>query len=116
MANLLPCIDRSAVINEALRIHPSTGLILERCVPPGGVTIHGSHIAERTIIGVNCWVVNRNKDIFGDDSDFFRPERWIDCTPEVLSIMRRNLFTVSIMVDIQIPHHRTLYSRRFSRS
>ncbi|MCJ1237848.1 hypothetical protein MMC14_005835 [Varicellaria rhodocarpa] len=85
----------SAVILEALRIHPSTGLILERLVPKEGVVLHGKHIVEGTIIGVNCWVMNRDQGIFGDDAESFRPERWIDNEPQVISRMRRNLFTFS---------------------
>lgn len=82
------------MLNEALRIHPSTGLILERTVPKSGVKIHGTYIPENTIIGVNSWVMNRNKDIFGDDVDAFRPERWIDSPPAELQKMRTNMFTV----------------------
>ncbi|KAI1173081.1 cytochrome P450 [Nemania sp. FL0916] len=82
-----------AVTNEALRIHPSTGLILERCTPKGGVTLHGKYIPENTIIGVNCWVVNRDKGIFGDDAHSFRPERWIDRDPKDVARMRANMFT-----------------------
>ncbi|KAI8946322.1 cytochrome P450, partial [Xylaria longipes] len=82
-----------AVTNEALRIHPSTGLILERRTPKGGVTLHGKYIPEDTIIGVNCWVVNRDKAIFGEDAHSFRPERWIESTPQDVARMRTNMFT-----------------------
>lgn len=90
---------RSAILNEALRIHPSTGLILERNVPKGGVTLHGKYIAENTIIGVNCWVVNRDKGIFGADADIFRPERWIESDSDTLQRMKRNMFTVSFTLE-----------------
>lgn len=89
-----------AVTNEALRIHPSTGLILERCTPKGGVTLHGKYIPENTIIGVNCWVVNRDKGIFGDDAHSFRPERWIDRNPKDVARMRTNMFTVCIHLSV----------------
>ncbi|KAI0010206.1 cytochrome P450 [Xylariaceae sp. FL0662B] len=82
-----------AVTNEALRIHPSTGLILERRTPKGGVTLHGQYIPENTVIGVNCWVVNRDKAIFGEDAHSFRPERWIDSDPKDITRMRTNMFT-----------------------
>ncbi|KAI0446171.1 cytochrome P450 [Xylaria telfairii] len=82
-----------AVTNEALRIHPSTGLILERRTPKGGVTLHGKYIPEDTIIGVNCWVVNRDKGIFGEDAHSFRPERWIESDPQDIARMRTNMFT-----------------------
>ncbi|KAI1162580.1 cytochrome P450 [Nemania serpens] len=82
-----------AVTNEALRIHPSTGLILERTTPKGGVMLHGKFIPEGTVIGVNCWVVNRDKGIFGEDAHSFRPERWIDSDPQDITKMRTNMFT-----------------------
>lgn len=84
---------RNAVVNESLRIHPSTGTLLERYVPKGGVVIHGKTIPEGTTIGVNAWVMNRNKDIFGEDVEQFRPERWIDSPPEQISAMKRNMLT-----------------------
>lgn len=39
--------------------------------------------------------MNRNKDIFGPDVEIFRPERWIDNTPEQLQAMRKHMGTVS---------------------
>lgn len=45
----------SAVINETLRIHPSTGFILERIVPSGGATISDVYLPEGTVVGLNTW-------------------------------------------------------------
>jgi cytochrome P450 len=87
-------LNRSAVVNEALRIHPSTGTILERLVPSGGIELHGIHIPEDTVIGVNAWVMNRNKEIYGEETDCFRPERWIDIPSEKEQSMRRNMLTL----------------------
>ncbi|KAB8291577.1 hypothetical protein EYC80_006377 [Monilinia laxa] len=83
----------SAVINEALRIHPGFGTIPKRVVPQGGVELHGVKIPEGTIIGVHTWAINRSKDIFGEDIECFRPERWIDNAPEKLQSIRKNVFT-----------------------
>jgi cytochrome P450 len=58
--------------------------------------LHGKFIPEGTVIGVNCWVVNRDKSIFGQDADSFRPERWIDSDPADITKMRTNMFTVRI--------------------
>jgi hypothetical protein len=44
-----------AVIIEAMRLHPSVALILERHVPKGGITGCGKHIPAGTIIGINAW-------------------------------------------------------------
>lgn len=88
-------ISRTAVINESMRIHPATGFILERRVPKHGVTLHDIHLPEDTVVGVNSWVLHRNKDVFGEDVHSFRPERWIDGDEGKIKEMRRNLFTVS---------------------
>jgi len=83
----------SAVINEAMRMHPATGFILERRVPKNGITLHGIHLPENTIVGVNSWVLHRNKDVYGEDVYSFRPERWIDGDEERIKEMKRNLFS-----------------------
>ncbi|KAK4247369.1 cytochrome P450 [Corynascus novoguineensis] len=83
----------TAVINEAMRVHPATGFILERLVPRGGVTLHGVYLPEGTVVGVNAWVLHRNKDVFGEDVHSFRPERWIEGDEAKIKEMKRNLFT-----------------------
>lgn len=66
-----------ACIKEAFRMHPAPGLPLERIVPPQGADIAGHFVPGGTIVGCSAWVIHRNKDIFGDDVDVFRPERWL---------------------------------------
>ena len=95
LPRLLTCCPRSAVIDESFRIHPPVGLILERLVPRGGVTLHSVHLPMDTVVGINAWVLHRNKEIFGEDVNEFRPERWIDSDPEQIKEMRKHLFTVS---------------------
>jgi Cytochrome P450 len=31
----------------------------------------------QTVVGINSWVAHRNKSVFGEDVDQFRPERWL---------------------------------------
>lgn len=31
----------------------------------------------QTVVGVNPWVVHQNTEVFGDDADAFRPDRWL---------------------------------------
>ncbi|KAJ5164779.1 Cytochrome P450 E-class group I [Penicillium coprophilum] len=82
----------TAVIKEALRLHPSTGLIIEREVPQPGATICGKYVPGGTIVGINAWVVNRNARVF-HDPDVFIPERWLESTPEQLMEMEQTIFT-----------------------
>ncbi|KEF54719.1 uncharacterized protein A1O9_09161 [Exophiala aquamarina CBS 119918] len=75
-ANAIPYLG--AVIKESLRIHPAAGLPLERVVPEGGATISGHYIPAGTIVGCSAWTIHRDRKIFGDDVDAFRPERWLE--------------------------------------
>lgn len=79
-----------AAIKEALRLHPATGLPLERVVPEGGATISGRFFPAGTIVGVNTWVEHRNPNIWGEDASEFKPERWLSEDHEKLSFMNRH--------------------------
>ncbi|KAK7970088.1 hypothetical protein PG988_009161 [Apiospora saccharicola] len=67
-----------AVVHEALRIHPPASMTLERMVPECGLTLpDGSVVPGGTTVGMNPYVINRNKEIFGPDADEFNPDRWL---------------------------------------
>ncbi|TXC02463.1 hypothetical protein FocTR4_00014957, partial [Fusarium oxysporum f. sp. cubense] len=82
----------NAVVKEALRCHPAAGLMLERIVPARGLDVNGHHIPGGTIVGVNAWVLHRNKDIFGHDADRWRPSRWIEASTEQKRRMENYMF------------------------
>ncbi|KAK0389342.1 hypothetical protein NLU13_2917 [Sarocladium strictum] len=67
-----------AVLKEALRMHPATGLSLGRIVPPEGADLAGQYFPPGTVVGINAWVAHANKKVFGSDADTFRPERWLE--------------------------------------
>lgn len=75
-AQQLPYLQ--AVIKEALRIHPATGLVMPRIVPPEGATIAGHFIPGGSTVGINAWVAHRNTSVYGMDADSWRPERWLE--------------------------------------
>jgi cytochrome P450 len=85
-AQKLPYLD--AVVQESFRLHPAPGLILERIVPPQGMQIVDTFVPGGTIVGCNAWVVHRRPEVFGLDVDTFRPERWIEASPEKLKEMK----------------------------
>ncbi|CZT12180.1 related to cytochrome P450 CYP4/CYP19/CYP26 subfamilies [Rhynchosporium agropyri] len=72
----LPYLD--ACVQEGARIHPPFALPFERVVPEGGVTILGHFLPAGTVIGGSPYVVNRHKPFFGEDAEFWRPERWLE--------------------------------------
>jgi cytochrome P450 len=77
------------VIYEGLRIHPPNVLLAYKQVPPEGDTIDGKFVPGGTNIAQNTWSLMRNKSIFGDDADVFRPERWLGITSEKRTEMER---------------------------
>jgi cytochrome P450 len=87
--NHLPYLQ--AALKEAMRLHPSIGLILEREVPKGGVTICDRHIPGETVVGINAWVLHRDARVF-PDPDKFIPERWMDSDPQLLKKMEQSFF------------------------
>ena len=73
-------------------LHPAAGLILERVAPPQGMDILGNFVPGGTIVGCNAWVVQRRPEVFGNDVDQFRPERWIEASASQLSQMKAAMF------------------------
>jgi cytochrome P450 len=88
--NHLPYMN--AVLKEAMRIHPSTGLLLERHVPAGGATICGEHIPGGTIVGINAWVLHYDEKVFPEPEKFI-PERWLDSDKKKLAEMEKSFFS-----------------------
>jgi cytochrome P450 len=35
-------------------------------------------IARQTVVSTSAWAIHCNKEIFGEDVETFRPERWIE--------------------------------------
>jgi len=92
-ANQMPYLQ--AVIKESMRVHPAVGLLLERVVPANGISIAGTFIPGGTVVGICPWVLHRDKRVFGDDADTFRPERWLEASPETLRLMEKSNLAVS---------------------
>lgn len=86
----LPYLD--ACVKEAFRIHPAAGLPLERYVPADGAEICGEHIVGGTIVGCSAWVIHRRPEVFGQDVDDYRPERWIEASKDARKEMEATLF------------------------
>ncbi|KAK6834040.1 cytochrome P450 [Apiospora arundinis] len=75
-AKALPYLQ--AVIQEGLRIWPPfTGLVMKE-VPKGGDTFKGVFLPGGTRVAHSIWAVTRNQEIFGEDAQMFRPERWLE--------------------------------------
>ncbi|KAI0112223.1 cytochrome P450 [Nemania sp. FL0031] len=71
-----------AVVREGLRFNPpSTGLFSKQ-VPAEGDTFDGRFLPGGTRVAVNIIAIQRSKEVFGQDADVFRPERWLEASSE----------------------------------
>ncbi|KAK4177376.1 cytochrome P450, partial [Triangularia setosa] len=83
-----------AVIREGLRIWPPVLNLLPKDVPEGGDTIvvdgKKCFLPGGTCIGVSTLAMHHDKELYGEDADVFRPERWlIEADQEKLAVMTR---------------------------
>lgn len=72
------------VINETLRYHSTSGIGLPRQIPadsPQGVHILGHYFPPGTVLSVPSYTMHHSREIWGDDADDFRPDRWRALTP-----------------------------------
>ncbi|KAF5984321.1 cytochrome P450 monooxygenase oxidoreductase [Fusarium coicis] len=81
-----------AVIKEAMRLHPSVGLLMERHVPPQGAEICGQFIPGGTVVGINPWVLHSDPRVYKDPESFI-PERWLTADAGLLSKMENSFLT-----------------------
>ncbi|KAL9085052.1 MAG: hypothetical protein Q9165_007793 [Trypethelium subeluteriae] len=70
-----------AVMYEALRCTPAVGYVLPRVVPPEGLEVGGHVIPEGSVVGMSAWVVHKDKEVYGEDAEAFRPDRWLEGDP-----------------------------------
>jgi len=88
-ARRLPYLQ--AIIKEGSRICPPATGILSKKAPPGGENFKGRFIPGGVEIGQCAWGLQRSKDVYGDDSELFRPERWLEAKGRKLERMEKSL-------------------------
>ncbi|KAF2221996.1 benzoate 4-monooxygenase cytochrome-like protein P450 [Elsinoe ampelina] len=84
----------NAVIKESLRLHPPITDIVPKTAPAQGDTVEidgtSYFIPGGTNVGYSAWSLHRRKDIFGEDSGNFKPERWLAEGNDEAQLVRRN--------------------------
>ena len=82
------------VINETFRLHPAIGTLiriaLRDTVLPVGGGAEGKapvFVREGDLLSTSLYALHRRKDIYGEDADDFRPERWETLRPPFWSYL-----------------------------
>jgi cytochrome P450 len=84
--NGLPYLQ--ACIKESLRHNPAATGLLPPVVSPNGDTHKGVYLPPGTEVAFCAWNIHRtNTKAYGDDAHVFRPERWLEASPERLAVM-----------------------------
>jgi cytochrome P450 len=84
-----------AVLKEAMRLHPSVGLLMERHVPPQGAEICGKFIPGGTIVGISPWVLQHDPAVY-EDPESFIPERWLINDADKLAKMEASFINFGV--------------------
>lgn len=66
-----------ACVKEALRYHTPIPMTLPRLAPKGGIEIGNKVFPEGITLSGSPWVMHRSRELWGDDVDEYRPERWL---------------------------------------
>lgn len=80
-----------ACIREGLRMVPPLQGLFHKLAPPEGVTVDGLFIPGNTNVSVNFHMMMRRVEIFGQDAEVFRPERWIEAGEGAYNRMDRTV-------------------------
>lgn len=77
----------TACIRESLRYTPSVAQIPRKAPPDTGLNLHGRHIPPGTSVSTSAWIVGRDTNLYGEDSNTFRPARWLEASEDKLRKM-----------------------------
>ena len=80
-----------ACVKETLRLWPSVPANVPRVVGKDGIDLFGKYAPEGTEISCNPWIIHRDPNIYGEEAQEFRPERWLDKEEIVMEYNRYNL-------------------------
>ena len=85
-AKTLPYLQ--AALREGMRLWPPPAGLFSKEVPKAGDTVHGYYLPPGTEIGQSMYGIGRLPSLWGSDAEIFRPERWLEASPEKLQEMQ----------------------------
>ncbi|GAO17428.1 uncharacterized protein UV8b_16027 [Ustilaginoidea virens] len=81
-----------ACIQEGLRYTPTISQLPRLSPRKTGLVLDGKYVPPGFSVSTSPWVIGRSKDLYGEDSSIFRPERWLEASPGQLRKWQRYSF------------------------
>jgi cytochrome P450 len=79
-----------ACVQEVLRLWPSSPALFPRVVGKQGI-MFGDKLAPAGVeVTSSAWLIQRDKELYGADAEYFNPDRWMD--PEQAKLYNKYLF------------------------
>ncbi|KAL8775218.1 MAG: hypothetical protein Q9209_000224 [Squamulea sp. 1 TL-2023] len=72
-----------SIFTETLRLYPPVPFELKECIAPTTFP-DGTWMPEGSAVIWVPWAMGRSRQIWGDDSEHFRPERWLDTSGSIV--------------------------------
>ncbi|KAF1943484.1 cytochrome P450 [Clathrospora elynae] len=66
-----------ACIKEGIRLNPPATNLFPRITPKGGKVVDGHFVPGGVEVTSYAYIVQRNKALYGEDAEEFKPERWL---------------------------------------
>ena len=89
-----------ACLKEAIRLWGPIIMSLARQVPSEGIKVGNEFFKQGTILSVNPWVMHKSKEVWGDDAEEFKPERWLSDDPNLKRMCKKYYIPVSCCPSI----------------
>jgi len=68
-------------INETMRLYPPVTILPPRYFPEDKV-VGDYHFSKNTFIAINVYLMHKDKEIWGEDVEEFKPDRWNNITKD----------------------------------
>ncbi|KAJ5703679.1 P450 monooxygenase [Penicillium malachiteum] len=82
-----------ACVRETMRVHAFAASQLPRVTTADGpeIVLNGFKIPPGIEVAANPWIIHRDKAIYGEDAEEFRPDRWLGDPEQVRILEKYNL-------------------------
>jgi len=81
-----------ACVKESMRLSPPAPANSSRIYDGEGgeVVVNGKPLPKGIEVAMNAWIAGRDKEVYGEDAEVWRPERWLEASEEEKKLFERS--------------------------